>query len=92
MDLYFDHPTLSTDSFGIYVKAASLMGKVKTFNLRYRMRYPSPLDSPLGWDDLMSLDNTIQSFITSLPREYCTPFIAETVDPILYTAHLLPQV
>ncbi|KAG9008534.1 hypothetical protein FRB90_008808, partial [Tulasnella sp. 427] len=33
------HPPLTTDSFTLYLKASVLLGKVKTFNVRFKMRY-----------------------------------------------------
>ncbi|KAG8857198.1 hypothetical protein FRB96_005872 [Tulasnella sp. 330] len=33
------HPHLATDSFTLYIKASALLGKVKTFNSRFRYRY-----------------------------------------------------
>ncbi|KAG8978886.1 hypothetical protein FRB93_010516 [Tulasnella sp. JGI-2019a] len=36
---FLTHPRLTTDSFTLYIKAASLLGKVKTFNGRFRYRY-----------------------------------------------------
>ncbi len=33
------HPPQTTDSFTLYIKAAILLGKVKSFNVRFKIRY-----------------------------------------------------
>lgn len=42
------HPPLSTDSFTLYVKAAAILGKVRSFNRRYRQHYAVIPISPGG--------------------------------------------
>ncbi|KAG8996575.1 hypothetical protein FRB94_014292 [Tulasnella sp. JGI-2019a] len=37
--VFLSHPRRTTDSFALYIKAASLLGRVKTFNGRFRYRY-----------------------------------------------------
>lgn len=104
------HPPLATDSFTPYIKAAALMGKVKTFNNRYRMRYTDSKSAPgaestgpAKEDDnedprenveFQMLDRLIRTFISRIPTEYKDPFGGEdgVVDPLLYSAHLLPSV
>ncbi|KAG8997272.1 hypothetical protein FRB95_003578 [Tulasnella sp. JGI-2019a] len=49
--MHMIHPRLTTDSFTLYIKASTLIGKVKTFNCRFRYRYtygdqPHPSSDP----------------------------------------------
>ncbi|KAG8857239.1 hypothetical protein FRB96_005914 [Tulasnella sp. 330] len=37
--MHIIHPLLTTDAFTLYIKASSLLGKVKTFNGRFRYKY-----------------------------------------------------
>ncbi|KIO22827.1 hypothetical protein M407DRAFT_27699 [Tulasnella calospora MUT 4182] len=150
-----NHPPLMTDAFTLYLKASVLLGKVKTFNVRFKMRYtdgagPTAMGSatytaselydnhqsnahdPYNWGqqaaqqqrspplrsnpaypygapsstagskidpretaEFQLLDNLIRSFIASIPREYKDPVPTDLglkLDPVLYTAHLLPHV
>ncbi|KAG8940390.1 hypothetical protein FRC04_005274 [Tulasnella sp. 424] len=127
------HPVLTTDSFTLYLKGSVLLGKVKTFNIRFKMRYtdgggPTSMGgsvytaAPLDQDqsqpspeylygapsstasskvdaretaEFQVLDNLIRSFISSIPKEFKDPVPTELevkLDPVLYTAHLLPHV
>ncbi|KAG8882844.1 hypothetical protein FRB97_007668 [Tulasnella sp. 331] len=124
------HPRLTTDAFTLYTKACVLLGKVKTFNGRFRYRYTdgdgsgrpivtpvsspssgsspgtgSPNDygrsvrdvttiDPTGTDEFVALDELIDAFIVSIPREFRDPVGLETgmkLDPTLYMAHMLPH-
>ncbi|KAG9009235.1 hypothetical protein FRB93_005731 [Tulasnella sp. JGI-2019a] len=111
------HPQLATDSFTLYIKAAVIMGKVKTFNRNFRYRYtdgdqaPSifvdsnsephsgPANSvttikPQETDEFKALDNLIDTFISSIPREFKDPVGLSNgakLDPTLYMAHMLPH-
>ncbi|KAG9043658.1 hypothetical protein FS837_009293 [Tulasnella sp. UAMH 9824] len=127
------HPPLTTDSFTLYVKGSVLLGKIKTFNVRFKMRYTdgggtttygssiygaSPfnqdqtgpnLEYPYGAPsstatskvdaretaEFQVLDNLIRSFIMSFPKQLKNPVPTELeskLDPVLYTAHLLPHI
>ncbi|KIO22819.1 hypothetical protein M407DRAFT_27693 [Tulasnella calospora MUT 4182] len=127
------HPASTTDSFTLYLKGSILLGKVKTFNVRFKMRYtdgggptssggsvytaspfnqdqpqPSP-EYPYGAPsstasskidaretaEFQVLDNLIRSFSASIPKEFQDPVptkLRSKLDPVLYTAHLLPHV
>lgn len=102
------HPPLTTDSFTLYIKGASLIGKVKTFNIRYRMRYTFDQDAatnpydpkpstrrgqqdPRGTMEFQVLDTLIKNYIDSIPKDLRDPVRGGKVDPVLYTAHLLPH-
>ncbi|KAG8902511.1 hypothetical protein FRB99_004385 [Tulasnella sp. 403] len=122
-----NHPSHMTDSFSLYIKASVLLGRVKYFNIRFKLRYtdgqgaaaaldpnnPFPqfsiprtnytLDDedgvtkidPRETAEFQLLDNSIRTFIASIPREFKDPVGLESggkLDPILYTAHLLPHV
>ncbi len=42
------HPPLATDSFTLYLKGTILLGKVKTFNVRFKMRYTDGMGPSSG--------------------------------------------
>lgn len=152
------HPPLTTDAFTLYLKGSVLLGKVKTFNVRFKMRYtdgagPTAMGSstytasslydnhqsnahdPYNWAqqaaqqqrspphaprepnpaypygapsstagskidpretaEFQLLDNLIRSFIGSIPKDFREPVptdLGVKLDPVLYTAHLLPHV
>ncbi|KAG8996146.1 hypothetical protein FRB94_008536 [Tulasnella sp. JGI-2019a] len=108
------HPRLATDSFTLYIKAAVILGKVKTFNRNFRYRYTDgdeatrasqlePLRGlannvttikPQETDEFKALDNLIDTFISSIPREFKDPVGLSNgakLDPTLYMAHMLPH-
>ena len=80
------------------------MGKVKTFNLRYRslkdqdnvkQGIPSgmQLNDPRESEDFIGLDRLIDSYIHNIPKELRDPFTQgpeRRFDPVLYTALLVP--
>ncbi|KAG8903609.1 hypothetical protein FRC00_014646 [Tulasnella sp. 408] len=151
------HPPLTTDAFTLYLKGSVLLGKVKSFNVRFKMRYtdgagPTAMGSstytasslydnhqsnahdPYNWAqqaaqqqrspphapapnpaypygapsstagskidpretaEFQLLDNLIRSFISSIPKDFREPVPTDLgikLDPVLYTAHLLPHV
>lgn len=71
------------------------MGKVKTFNSRFRQRYD---ESAVGHIDpretaeFQMLDSLITSFRLSVPKEYKKPVSLDgKLDPTLYVTLLLPH-
>jgi len=88
----FVHPPAITDSFTLYVKTSILLGKVKSFNIRFRIRYAEaaahkdPRDTP----EFNILDHLIKKTLENIPREHRDVFASGRLDPILYTVHLLP--
>lgn len=88
------HPSLTTDSWTIYIKATVLVSKVRSFNARYRvqckLRRLDPVTAPTQTDEFQSLDRTISAFVQSIPRALRRP-VGERVDPLLYVALLLPH-
>ena len=101
--MIISHPPSTTDSFTLYIKGAVLMGKVKMFNARFRSKYdeegqsssltePGASMDPRDTAEFQVLDTLITSFKSSFPRDFKDPIGSEgKVDPILYTAHLLPH-
>ncbi|KAG8894237.1 hypothetical protein FRB99_001396 [Tulasnella sp. 403] len=90
------HPPSITDSFTLYIKSTILLGKVKTFNGRFKNKFdegmPEGLD-PRETAEFQMLDNAITSFKLSFPKEYREPVTAEgKLDPTLYLALVLPHV
>ncbi|KAG8980665.1 hypothetical protein FRB94_012013 [Tulasnella sp. JGI-2019a] len=49
--VFTTHPPLTTDAFALYIKAASLLGRVKTFNGQFRYWYTDVVDSALSASD-----------------------------------------
>ena len=97
------HPPATTDSFVLYVKASILLGKVKSFNVRFKPKYcegthwPSLFEDncsidPTDTAEFQALDNLIASFGKSFPRDFRDPVRVDgRVDPVLYVAHLIPH-
>ncbi|KAG8851249.1 hypothetical protein FRB96_009452 [Tulasnella sp. 330] len=89
------HPPELTDSFTLYIKASILLGKVKTLNGRFRLKYESGggAGDPRETTEFQMLDSAIQRFKTSIPKDLCE-FISVDgkVDPTLHMALLLPNV
>lgn len=89
-DMLLSHPASITGRYTLYVKSAVLLGKVKSFNIRYRIRHST---SETLREEVQALDGLIEGYIASIPPELASPFIrVADLDPMLYTAHLLPQV
>ncbi|KIO33995.1 hypothetical protein M407DRAFT_166327 [Tulasnella calospora MUT 4182] len=89
------HPSLTTDSWTIYIKATVLVSRVRSFNARHRiqrkLRRLDPAIVPTQTEEFQSLDRTISAFVQSIPRAFRHP-VGATVDPLLYVALLLPHV
>lgn len=100
-DLFINHTPLVTDSFTLYVKGAILLGRVKTFNIRFKSCYSASFGpqgphnvEPRATAGFIALDNLIARFIASFPKHYHDPIDIEhgnKVDRVLYTALLLPH-
>ncbi|KAG9002104.1 hypothetical protein FRB93_011877 [Tulasnella sp. JGI-2019a] len=122
-NMLITHPPLATDSFTLYIKAAIILGQVRSFNRRYKQYYdtatrmeaqlnatssPSSASSPPNAStppeeapavdpreskEFKALDDLINAFIVSIPKDYRDPVGLNSgakLDPILYIAHLLP--
>ncbi|KAG8887360.1 hypothetical protein FRB98_009718 [Tulasnella sp. 332] len=89
------HPPEITDSFTLYIKACIHLGKVKTFNGRFKLKYESAgnVGDPRETTEFQMLDSAIQRFKISIPKNLCE-FISidGKVDPTLHMALLLPNV
>ncbi|KAG8857249.1 hypothetical protein FRB96_005924 [Tulasnella sp. 330] len=86
-DMLVTHPSLSTDSFTLYVKAAIIFGQVRTFNRRYNQHYDAlntsgsestpaskaKLKDPRETKEFKALDELIGAFVASIPREFKDP-------------------
>lgn len=104
-DLFARHDPLTTDAFTLYVKSAILLGKVKTFNIRFKSRYPTTLgpqgfynasarQEPRATPEFLELDQLIRNYVSGIPKRFSNPIDMDQgnkVDRILYMAHLLPQ-
>ena len=92
------HPPEFTDEFSLYIKASIILGKVKQFNGRFKTKYfggstfsPSDQDIDIrGTAEFQALDTLLASFKTSFPKEF-KEAISGIVNPILYSAHLIPH-
>ncbi|KAG8905657.1 hypothetical protein FRB99_008498, partial [Tulasnella sp. 403] len=108
LNMLLTHPPLLTDSFTLYIKASSLLGRVKYFNLRYRIRAAevqakdndtsagrgNASSNPRDTREFQDLDQLIRDFTGSFPSDFKNPDGGDErkkFDPVLYTAHLLPQ-
>lgn len=89
------HPPEITDSFTLYIKSSILLGKVKTFNGRFKLKYESTAGAgdPMETTEFQMLDSAIQKFKASIPKDLCQ-FISldGKVDPTLHMALLVPNV
>ncbi|TBU45207.1 hypothetical protein BD309DRAFT_860573 [Dichomitus squalens] len=97
-----EHMDEQIDSFGLHVKASMILSKVKLFNSRYKMRRhrgdpalePDPAGLPgMPRPDLIQstpafveIDNSIKSFLASLPSHLKDPFADGAIDVSLLTA------
>ncbi|KIO22769.1 hypothetical protein M407DRAFT_115852 [Tulasnella calospora MUT 4182] len=97
--MLFTHPTLTTDSWTLYIKASVLISRVRSFNSRFRISVVTrgsgisalSHESPAESEEFHHLDQTIAAFTRNIPRALRDP-VGTAVDPLLYTAHLLPHV
>jgi hypothetical protein len=101
------HSDKQTDGFILYIKAAILLSKVKTFNLRFRAKHFSgdsegslsyntfrpdePID-PRNTMAFIELDGTVTEFITTFPPHLRNPVTAEKMDCTLFAALVTSQV
>ncbi|KAG9007841.1 hypothetical protein FRB93_007232 [Tulasnella sp. JGI-2019a] len=94
-DILTTHPPAVTDSFTLYIKAAILLGKVKTFNWRFKLRSGDLNDNadPRVSQEFQILDSLIEGFKASVPKEL-KEFLSANgkLDPTLHMALLLPHV
>lgn len=98
-NMLFTHPPLITDSWTLYIKASILISRVRSLNSRYWISAASKRNgmsaerhgSPTESEEFRHLDQTIASFTRNIPRAFQDP-VGTAVDPILYTAHILPHV
>ncbi|KAG8911180.1 hypothetical protein FRC00_006944, partial [Tulasnella sp. 408] len=85
-NMLLHHPSLTTDSWTIYIKATVLVSKVRSFNARYRvqckLRRLDPAIAPTQTEEFQSLDRTLSAFVQSIPRALRQP-VGATVDPLL---------
>ncbi|KAG8851250.1 hypothetical protein FRB96_009453 [Tulasnella sp. 330] len=88
------HPPEITDAFTLYIKASILLGRVKTFNGRFKLKYEltSGVGDPRETTEFQMLDSAIQSFKSSVPKDLCEFTRDGKVDPTLHMALLLPNV
>ncbi|KIJ68342.1 hypothetical protein HYDPIDRAFT_146307 [Hydnomerulius pinastri MD-312] len=100
-DTFLIHPLEITDSFTLYIKSMMIISRIKTFNLRFRVKEnlgdPGSLITRTTWanvPDIRSaptfrqLEDLVTSFRSSFPNEFKDPFLNGCMDTHLYTAHL----
>ncbi|KAJ1305459.1 hypothetical protein OPQ81_000469 [Rhizoctonia solani] len=89
-DVLLQHFPEYTDGFSLYIKAAVLVSKTKTFNLRIRHKYPDATDVR-ELTEFHDLEQLIFSFRKSFPQRYNNPIVQTTrgLDIHVYTAHLI---
>ncbi|KAG9047470.1 hypothetical protein FS837_002184 [Tulasnella sp. UAMH 9824] len=98
-NMLFTHPPLTTDSWTLYIKASILISRVRSLNSRYWISAASKKAGmsaelqgpPTESEEFRHLDQTIASFTRNIPRAFQDP-VGIAVDPLLYTAHILPHV
>lgn len=94
-NVHCQHPSLTTDSWTLYIKATILISRVKNFNGRYhitsKIRTPGTPISPTESEEFCRLDRAINEFTQQIPWAFREP-VETSVDPLLYMAHLLPHV
>ncbi|KIO22772.1 hypothetical protein M407DRAFT_115886 [Tulasnella calospora MUT 4182] len=97
--MLLNHPTLTTDSWTLYIKASILISMVRSFNSRHWIfaaskdseMSPASHGSPTESEEFRHLDQLIASFTANIPRAFRDP-VGTKVDPLLYMVHLLPHV
>lgn len=90
-----NHPIGTTDSFSLYVKSTVLLGRVKTFNGRFKTKFDSGAVGidPRETAEFQMLDAAITAFKLSIPKEYKEPIGPDgKIDPTLYLALVIPNV
>ncbi|QRW05380.1 Fungal specific transcription factor domain [Ceratobasidium sp. AG-Ba] len=79
------------DSFTLFVKAAILLSRVKSFNIRIRHQCPDVMDIRC-LPRFAELEQQISAFRASFPSQYKDPIVQSSrgLDTHLYVAHLIP--
>ncbi|KAL4266915.1 Transcription factor domain-containing protein [Pleurotus pulmonarius] len=106
-DLLLVHLPKQVDSFILYIKGTIMISQVKTFNMRFRARHlagdvsvtspykdtsqPSEHIDPRGSQAFLALDEVVSTFRVSFPPHLRSPITDSIVDPVLYTASLMPH-
>lgn len=89
------HPQGTTDAFSLYVKSTVLLGRVKTFNGRFKTKFDCGAVGidPRETAEFQMLDAAITAFRLSIPKEFREPTGPDgKVDPTLYLALVIPNV
>ena len=86
------HPAETTDSFVLYIKGIVLLSKVKTFNLRFKVKYPGTEVDARDTPAFSELQSALQAFQRGIPDEFRKPVQVTNgaLDTHLYMAHLAP--
>ncbi|KAG9009730.1 hypothetical protein FRB90_008175 [Tulasnella sp. 427] len=90
-----NHPRDTTDSFSLYVKSTVLLGRVKTFNGRFKTKFDGGAVGidPRETAEFQMLDAAITAFRSSIPKEFREPMGPDgKIDPTLYLALVIPNV
>ncbi|KIK71105.1 hypothetical protein GYMLUDRAFT_33231 [Collybiopsis luxurians FD-317 M1] len=106
-DLLSVHPDKQTDGLILYVKAAILLSKVKTFNSRFRAKHfagdgegnlsyntfraDEPVD-PRNTMAFIDLDGTVTSFIATFPSHLRNPVTDGKMDCTTFAALIMSHV
>ena len=94
------HPAGQTDSFTAYVKAAYLISRIKTFNIRVAKRILPPeggnFESPVGMGitglpEFREMERLIEGFATTLKRDLPEAVTQEILNSHLYVARIAPH-
>ncbi|KDQ09247.1 hypothetical protein BOTBODRAFT_37155 [Botryobasidium botryosum FD-172 SS1] len=89
------HPPQHTDSFGLYVKAITLLSKIRVFNGRYRRHHDTDPIDPRDTAEFKKLDGLISAFQHSFPKEFRSPLPSDSsqtgmkFDMPLYVTHTM---
>lgn len=98
--MLFVHPPDSTSAFSLLIKSVVLLGRVKRFNVRFKIKYNGTLseDDPRSTLEFVELDELVGSFQMGWPevwRERADAVVGGAsgkVDATLYLASLVPSV
>lgn len=98
-NMLFTHPPESTSPFSLLIKSVILLGKVKTFNVRFRNKYAETEyeHDPRSTAEFRELNQLVSGFREGWPKEWrerADAVVSEggKVDATLYLAALLPSV
>lgn len=96
--MLLNHPADQTDPFILLLKSVILLGKVKTFNVRFRNKYTGTAfqSDPRAAPEFIELDKAVASFREAWPKAYQEEAAAVVatdgkLNPTLYLASLLPN-